>query len=88
MTHILVVEDEERIASFLTKGLTAAGYTVSWAVSGGEALALAKCEPADLIILDLGLADLDGMAVLARLRGAGCEAPVIILTARTSVTDT
>ncbi|MDR2380046.1 MAG: response regulator transcription factor [Bifidobacteriaceae bacterium] len=88
MTHILIVEDEERIASFLTKGLTGVGYGVSWAASGAEALALTHAEPPDLVLLDLGLADMDGMAVLRRLRAAECRAPVIILTARTGVTDT
>jgi DNA-binding response OmpR family regulator len=88
MTQILIVEDEDRIASFLTKGLKGAGYAVNWAVSGAEALALARTDAPDLIILDLGLADLDGMAVLRRLRDQGSAVPVIILTARSSVTDT
>ncbi|MDR1442890.1 MAG: response regulator transcription factor [Bifidobacteriaceae bacterium] len=88
MTQILVVEDEERIASFLTKGLKAAGFGVTWAASGSEALALAVSRSPDLVILDLGLSDLDGMTVLRRMRDGGCAAPVIILTARTSVTDT
>jgi DNA-binding response OmpR family regulator len=88
MTLILIVEDEERIAAFLTKGLKGAGYAVNWAVSGAEALALARAEPPDLVLLDLGLADMDGMVVLARLRAGGASPPVIILTARTGVTDT
>jgi DNA-binding response OmpR family regulator len=88
VTRILIVEDEERIAAFLSKGLNGAGYAVTWAVSGAEALALARAEPPDLVLLDLGLADMDGMAVLARLRAAGARAPVIILTARAGVTDT
>ncbi|MDR0595037.1 MAG: response regulator transcription factor [Bifidobacteriaceae bacterium] len=88
MTRILVVEDEDRIASFLLKGLTGAGYVTAWAASGAEALALAGIDPPDLIVLDLGLADLDGMEVLRRLRAQGQTVPVIILTARTSVTDT
>jgi DNA-binding response OmpR family regulator len=88
VTHILIVEDEERIASFLTKGLSGAGYHVTWAASGAEALALARAETVDLVILDLGLADMDGLTVLGRLRDAGRTVPVIVLTARTSVTDT
>jgi DNA-binding response OmpR family regulator len=88
VTLILIVEDEERIASFLTKGLTGAGYAVSWAASGAEALALARVEPPDLVLLDLGLADLDGMVVLDRLRAAGAAPPVIVLTARAGVADT
>ncbi|MDR1188381.1 MAG: response regulator transcription factor [Bifidobacteriaceae bacterium] len=88
MTHILVVEDEDRIASFLVKGLEAAGYTVTRAVAGAEAVALAVAGGIDLMILDLGLPDMDGMAALQRLRRAGHTLPVIILTARSSVMDT
>jgi DNA-binding response OmpR family regulator len=88
VTHILVVEDEDRIASFLVKGLTAAGYAVTRAVAGAEALAFLAAGDVDLMILDLGLTDMDGMAVLRRLRESGSALPVIILTARSSVSDT
>jgi DNA-binding response OmpR family regulator len=87
MTHILLVEDEDRIASFLVKGLTAAGYAVSRAVAGAEAVAVVAGGGVDLMILDLGLPDMDGMEVLRQLRRTGWRAPVIILTARSSVTD-
>jgi DNA-binding response OmpR family regulator len=88
MTHILLIEDEDRIASFLVKGLKAAGYTVSRAVGGAEGLALAAAGGIDLAILDLGLPDMDGLTALRRLREAGHRLPVIILTARSSVIDT
>ncbi len=87
MSTILIVEDEERIARFIAKGLKAAGYTSATASSGGEAVDLAVHTPFDLIILDIGLPDIDGFAVLERLRGQGLDTPVILLTARTSVTD-
>jgi DNA-binding response OmpR family regulator len=84
----LVVEDEERIASFLVKGLEAAGYAVSWAAAGAEAIAVVTAGGVDLMVLDLGLADIDGLTVLKRLRARGHHLPVVILTARSSVTDT
>lgn len=87
MSTILIVEDEERIARFIAKGLKAAGYTSTTASNGGQAVDLAVHTPFDLIILDIGLPDIDGFAVLERLRGQGLDTPVILLTARTSVTD-
>ncbi|MDR3360908.1 MAG: response regulator transcription factor [Bifidobacteriaceae bacterium] len=88
MTHILLIEDEDRIASFLVKGLKAAGYTVTRAVAGAEGLALVAAGGIDLAILDLGLPDMDGLEVLRRLRQSREPLPVIILTARSSVIDT
>ncbi|MDR0990810.1 MAG: response regulator transcription factor [Propionibacteriaceae bacterium] len=86
MTHILIVDDEDRISSFLAKGLKAAGYVVSTARTARDGLAQAA--GADLVILDLGLPDADGFSVLTQLRRRGDDVPVIILTARSSVTDT
>ncbi|MDR1392352.1 MAG: response regulator transcription factor [Bifidobacteriaceae bacterium] len=87
MTHILVVEDADRIASFLVKGLEAAGYSASRAACGAEAVALVAAGGIDLMVLDLGLPDIDGMLVLRQVRRAGHRLPVIILTARASVMD-
>jgi len=84
---ILVVEDEERIASFLEKGLTASGFVVERAGTGGEALAAGSDSELDLAILDLGLPDMDGLDVLRRWRREGNEVPVIVLTARDQVGD-
>ena len=83
--RLLVVEDEARIASFLVKGLSAQGYWVRAVRTGYEALARARDPGLDLVILDLGLPDLDGLEVLRRLRREGWELPVIILTARAGV---
>jgi two-component system copper resistance phosphate regulon response regulator CusR len=82
MSRILIVEDEARIASFLDKGLRANGFATEIAADGGEALRLTRIGDYDLVILDLGLPDVDGLQVLRRLRGRGVAAPVIILTAR------
>ena len=65
---LLIVEDEERIASFLDKGLTAHGYAVERASTGAEALRLGTGPDIALVILDLKLPDLDGLDVLAGLR--------------------
>jgi len=88
VSRILIAEDEERIASFLQKGLRANGFTTTVAEGGRKALALARSGEFDLLILDLGLPDLDGLAVLRALRQVGDRLPVLILTARDSVSDT
>ena len=87
MSSILIVEDEPRIVAFLTKGLKAAGFTTHTTAAGLEAVSLALQESFDLIILDVGLPDIDGFEVLQQLRGQGVVAPVIMLTARSSVSD-
>ena len=69
MSRILIVEDEPRIVAFLTKGLKAAGFTPHTTAEGGQAVALAVQEDFDLIILDVGLPDIDGFEVLQQLRG-------------------
>lgn len=87
MTQILVVEDEPRIASFIDMGLRAAGFATVLAPTGAEALAALRTGVIDLVVLDLGLPDVDGMEVLRRVRGGGDDTPVIILTARSDVID-
>ena len=88
MTRILIVEDEERIVSFLEKGLRAGGYSTVSLDSGTEALAIARDDAFDLVILDLGLPMLDGLDVLRALRRRGEHMPVIVLSARDGVVDT
>lgn len=88
MTRILIVEDEERIVSFLVKGLRAQGFATDVAITGGEGLALALSGSFDLVILDIGLPDRDGFSVLRELRSHDQELPVVILTARDDVADT
>jgi DNA-binding response OmpR family regulator len=88
MSQILIAEDEPGISSFITKGLRAAGYAPTAVTTGREALDLALAGDVQLLVLDIGLPDMDGFTVLRRLREAGSTLPVVILTARTSVDDT
>jgi two-component system, OmpR family, copper resistance phosphate regulon response regulator CusR len=86
---VLIVEDERRIADFLAKGLRRQGYDVQCAYTGSEALGLVHGDGPgfDLVVLDLGLPDIDGLQVLRGLRGQGSDVPVIVLTARTEASD-
>lgn len=88
MSRILIVEDEERISSFVAKGLKASGFDSAVATTGTEAVVRLANEHFDLVILDLGLPQMDGFEVLQRMRSSGDVVPVIILTARSSVEDT
>jgi DNA-binding response OmpR family regulator len=84
---LLVVEDEERVASFLGKGLRAHGYDVEWVQTGQDALRRLMGPGISLVILDLGLPDLDGLDVLEGLRERGSAVPVLVLSARGRVDD-
>ena len=88
MSRILIAEDEARISSFIQKGLRAHGLTTTVASDGVEALQLALSDEFDLMILDIGMPQLDGFTVLQALRSASSMLPVIILTARDGVEDT
>lgn len=88
MTSILVVEDEPGISSFVAKGLTSAGYNVTVVDKGAEAISGALGGDYSLIVLDIGLPDMDGFEVLEQIRGQGATLPIIVLTARSSVEDT
>jgi DNA-binding response OmpR family regulator len=83
--RVLVVEDEERVASFIAKGLEGAGYVTEVAPTGAAALEAMRSRGADLVLLDVGLPDIDGFAVLTELRRGDQETPVIMLTARGDV---
>ncbi len=88
MTRILIAEDEQRIVSFLEKGLRAGGYTTVAIGTGPDALALARDDSFDLLVLDLGLPGMDGHEVLRAMRARGETMPVLVLTARDGVEDT
>jgi len=88
VTRILIAEDEERITSFLERGLRANGFVTQSAASGPDALAMARDEDFDLLILDLGLPLMDGQEVLRTMRSRGERMPVVILTAREGIADT
>ena len=85
--RILLVEDEEAIAAFVRQGLDEAGYAVDLALDGAEALHWVAIAEYDLIILDLMLPDMDGLAICAELRQRGMATPVLMLTARDTVED-
>jgi two-component system, OmpR family, alkaline phosphatase synthesis response regulator PhoP len=84
--HILVVDDEPRIAGIAKDYLERAGYRVTLATNGTDALTLARSTAADLIVLDLGLPRLDGLDVTRALR-KGSNVPIIMLTARVEESD-
>lgn len=88
MARILIVEDEERIASFVAKGLRSDGHLTTVVGDGNEGLQQALSDEHDLVVLDIGLPGIDGFEVLQRLRASGSAIPVIVLTARDSVGDT
>jgi DNA-binding response OmpR family regulator len=85
VSMILVAEDEPGIASFIVKGLTAAGHMATVVGDGNLALADAVSGEYDLMILDLGLPGRDGLSVLSELRIRGSTLPIVILTARDTV---
>ena len=84
--HILIVEDEAKIAQFLAKGLNESGYTSAIAHDGIEALSRLHMERFDLVILDVMLSELDGWQVLQTLRTFS-KIPVLMLTAKDHVLD-
>ena len=85
--RILLVEDDVKIASFIVKGLKAAGYAVDHASDGEEGLHLALTEPYDTAIVDIMLPKLDGLSLIERMRKGKILTPVIILSAKGSLDD-
>src|SRR5674476_262163 len=85
--RLLLVEDEIDIQSFLRRSLEEAGYDVEAASDGETAERIAMEGPFDILIVDLGLPDQDGISLILRLRQLGVRAPVLILSARRSVDD-
>ena len=85
--RFLVVEDEQRIADFVKRGLESAGYAVDTASDGRSAIDMVHATDYDLIILDMMLPDIDGLKVLERIRNRKTSPPVLILSARGSVDD-
>ena len=85
--RVLVVEDEEDIAFPLVRTLEREGYQVTWVDSGQKALDSLTTEPSEMVILDLGLPDLDGLEVCRRARDAGYGGAIMIVTARAGELD-
>jgi two-component system OmpR family response regulator len=85
--QVLVVEDERRMAELLERTLTEEGHHVVVAHDGRAAFEIARCSPFDVILLDVMLPCMDGMAVAKKLREAGNQTPVLMLTARDAPID-
>ena len=85
--RILLVEDDEMIGSGLQKALKKSGLTVNWVQDGEAADDALQVEPYDLLILDIGLPGESGLDILGRLRKQGNSVPVLMLTARDSISD-
>lgn len=85
--RVLLTEDNVRLAGFLAAGLRASGFTVDTVGSAGDAETSIRAVDYDAVVLDLGLPDYDGLALLGELRARGNSVPVLVLTARDQVDD-
>jgi DNA-binding response OmpR family regulator len=85
--QVLVIEDEQRMAELLKRGLTEEGHRVVIARDGVEGLEMARSFPFDVIVLDIGLPQMNGLTIARRLRESHNRTPVLMLTARDSTTD-
>ncbi|WP_425560332.1 response regulator transcription factor [Luedemannella flava] len=85
--RLLVVEDDPNILELLSASLRFAGFTVTTATNGADAVSVARADKPDLMVLDVMLPDLDGFEVIRRLRDNGVRTPVVFLTARDGTED-
>ncbi|WP_367104321.1 response regulator [uncultured Psychrobacter sp.] len=85
--RVLVVEDDLMIGESLSEALQDEAYTVDWVKDGRQAILTLRVQPYDIILLDLGLPEVDGMGVLTAIRDAKIDTPVLILTARDQLKD-
>lgn len=85
--RVLLVEDDEMIGESLSDALQDEAYIVDWVKDGRQAILTLKVQPYDIILLDLGLPEVDGMGVLTAIRHADIKTPVLIITARDEVQD-
>ena len=85
--RLLLVEDDEKIASFIKKGFNAEGFAVDHAADGLAGLDLALSEPFDAAVVDIMLPRLDGLSLIGRMRREKCMTPVIILSAKGAIDD-
>jgi two-component system OmpR family response regulator len=85
--HVVLIEDDEKIGGFVSRGLKQEGHVVSWARTGDEGLTLARDASADLAIVDLMLPGKDGLSIIRALRERKSVLPVIVLSARADVDD-
>jgi len=84
---IVIAEDDRAVRESLTRALELEGYSVTAVGDGAAALEVAVRPGADLLVLDLGMPNVDGLTVCRRLRSAGSRLPILVLTARTEVSD-
>jgi DNA-binding response OmpR family regulator len=84
---VLVIEDEKKIASFVSKGLEAQGFVVDVSLHGDEGYSLATSRPYDVLVLDIMLPGRDGLSILRNLRDRKIALPVILLTARSELNE-
>ncbi|MCX5811735.1 MAG: response regulator transcription factor [Proteobacteria bacterium] len=85
--NILLVEDEEKVASFISKGLEEEGYNVEIAYNGRTGLEFLRDCSYDIVLLDLMIPEIDGLELLSNIRAWGIDTPVLIITAKTSKED-
>ena len=85
--RILLVEDDLKIASFITKGLDASGFTIDHVADGEKGYDLALMETYDTVIVDIMLPKMDGLTIIRRLRDNGVGTPILILSARDAIDD-
>lgn len=85
--RVLLVEDDARIAAFVSKGLRENAYAVDIAADGNEATYMASLSPYDLFILDVNLPGKDGLSICSELRDSGNSKPILMLTARDGIED-
>jgi two-component system response regulator MprA len=85
--HLVIAEDDRAVRESVTRALELEGYEVEAVADGVAALEVAGREGVDLLILDLGMPNIDGLTVCRRLRSAGSRLPILVLTARTEVSD-
>ncbi len=85
--RVLLVEDDLMIGESLSEALQDEAYTVDWVKDGRQAILTLKIQPYDIILLDLGLPEIDGMGVLTVIRDAKIDTPVLIVTARDELKD-
>jgi two-component system, OmpR family, response regulator len=85
--RVLIIEDDQQIASFVTKGLKQAGFAVDHISDGEEGLQMAELNPYDVMVIDIMLPGLDGFSIIESLRSKGNTTPVLVLSARGSLDD-
>lgn len=85
--HVLIVEDDELVGDGLKRGLEALGQTADWVSTAAAAESALAMVAFDVVVLDLGLPDTDGLTLLGRWRRQGTDVPVLVLTARDAVPE-